>query len=39
MDFDISGFIFAALVAFPLAIWKLIDIGIWLCSHVSVAWQ
>lgn len=24
--------------AIPLAIWKLVDIAIWLFSHVSVSW-
>jgi|GEM_PF-1223615 len=29
----------AALIAIPLAIWKLIDIIIWLCQHVSFGFQ
>ena len=26
-------------VAIPLALWKLIEIVIWLFNHVSVSWQ
>lgn len=24
--------------AVPLALWKLVDIGIWLFSHISISW-
>jgi len=30
---------FTCVIAVPLAIWKLVDIGIWLYHHVSIAWH
>ena len=32
----ISGLIILACIAVPLAIWKLVDIAIWIYQHVSV---
>ena len=26
-------------VAVPLALWKLIDVAIWLYNHIEVAWK
>lgn len=34
-----KALIISAVVAWPLAIWKLIDIGIWVFSHVKVGIQ
>ncbi len=30
-------FIIAA-IAVPLAIWKLVEIAIWICQHVKISW-
>jgi len=27
------------IVAVPLAVWKLVDVVVWVCSHVAVRWQ
>ena len=27
------------LTAVPLAAWKLIEVAIWLCDHISVTWK
>jgi hypothetical protein len=31
------GLFWAAVVMFPLAVWKIIDIIIWLANHVSIS--
>jgi hypothetical protein len=33
---DLSGFLVVLMISFPLAIWKLIDIIIWLCHHIHI---
>lgn len=33
------AFVAVLAVTVPLAIWKLIDIGIWIFHHVHVAWK
>lgn len=41
-DGVVAGFKFLlilAAVSVPLAIWKLIDIAIWLYDHVSIQWS
>ncbi len=30
-------FMWAATLAVPLALWKLVDIAVWVCRHVSVS--
>lgn len=40
---DFSGIVrlamFGLFVGIPMTIWKLIDIAIWICRHVSVSWN
>lgn len=26
-------------IAVPLAVWKVIDVVIWICSHLQVGWK
>ena len=36
---DLSGLVYlavASLVTFPLALWKVVDIVLWITSHVSI---
>lgn len=35
----ITMFIVLLVVAVPLALWKLIDVVIWLYDHIEVAWK
>lgn len=30
-------FMWTAVVSVPLAVWKLVDIAVWVCRHVSVS--
>ena len=39
IDKVINGMIVLLCVFVPLGIWKLIDIAIWLFSHISVRWN
>lgn len=40
---DLRGMVYMAVfgmfVGIPLAIWKLIDVCIWISKHVSVTWN
>ncbi len=36
LDTAIAGLFYAVLLMFPLALWKVIDIIIWLVSHISI---
>lgn len=37
---DLVGFLLLiSLLAIPLALWKVVDIGIWIYSHVGVSFQ
>ena len=35
----INGFVVMLLTAVPLAIWKLVDIVIWLVKHIAIKWK
>lgn len=35
----IVALFWVAVLAVPLAIWKLVDIAIWIAGHVSVGWS
>jgi hypothetical protein len=35
----IATFFFLCLIMFPLAVWKIIDIIIWLCNHISISYS
>ena len=30
--------LWTAVIAVPLALWKLVEIFVWVCRHVSVSW-
>ncbi len=32
----VAGLMLLAIIAVPLAIWKLIEIIIWICHHISI---
>lgn len=39
MYFDLSGldiFLFIGLITFPLGVWKLIEIIVWVVSHIHI---
>jgi len=41
MNFNLDGVVYLAFGFFltlPLAVWKVVDIVIWIFNHVSVSW-